>query len=125
MNPVRIRLSRKKGWTLRDASMATNGLPAISVARPRLLGNPFIVGVDGDRAECVQLYEMMLAGYICLTKSPSVKAQQAAIDAVVQRLPDLRGKNLACWCALDGKPCHADVLLELANANERDAENGH
>lgn len=27
---------------------------------------------------------------------------------------DLRGKNLACWCALDA-PCHADVLLELAN----------
>jgi len=26
----------------------------------------------------------------------------------------LRGKNLACWCALD-QPCHADVLLELAN----------
>jgi hypothetical protein len=27
----------------------------------------------------------------------------------------LRGKNLACWCPLD-QPCHADVLLELANA---------
>jgi len=27
----------------------------------------------------------------------------------------LRGKNLACWCEL-GKPCHADVLLVLANA---------
>jgi hypothetical protein len=27
----------------------------------------------------------------------------------------LRGKNLACWCRLDA-PCHADVLLELANA---------
>lgn len=27
---------------------------------------------------------------------------------------ELRGKNLACWCALD-KPCHADVLLDLAN----------
>jgi hypothetical protein len=26
----------------------------------------------------------------------------------------LRGKNLACWCKL-GDPCHADVLLELAN----------
>jgi hypothetical protein len=26
----------------------------------------------------------------------------------------LRGKNLACWCPLD-QPCHADVLLELAN----------
>jgi hypothetical protein len=27
---------------------------------------------------------------------------------------ELRGKNLACFCAID-KPCHADVLLELAN----------
>lgn len=27
----------------------------------------------------------------------------------------LRGKNLACWCPLD-QPCHADVLLRLANA---------
>ena len=30
---------------------------------------------------------------------------------------ELRGKNLACWCPLD-QPCHADVLLELANAPE-------
>lgn len=32
-------------------------------------------------------------------------------------LPDmapLRGKNLACWCPAD-QPCHADVLLDLAN----------
>jgi hypothetical protein len=27
---------------------------------------------------------------------------------------ELRGKNLACWCPLN-KPCHADVLLALAN----------
>lgn len=33
---------------------------------------------------------------------------------LVAALPRLRGKNLACWCALD-QPCHADVLLELAN----------
>lgn len=30
---------------------------------------------------------------------------------------ELRGKNLACWCALD-QPCHADVLLELANTKD-------
>lgn len=30
---------------------------------------------------------------------------------------ELRGKNLACFCPLD-QPCHADVLLELANATE-------
>jgi hypothetical protein len=27
---------------------------------------------------------------------------------------DLRGKDLACWCAA-GLPCHADVLIEMAN----------
>jgi hypothetical protein len=32
-------------------------------------------------------------------------------------LAQLRGKNLACWCK-PGAPCHADVLLELANAPE-------
>lgn len=30
---------------------------------------------------------------------------------------ELRGKDLSCWCAPD-LPCHADVLLELANAGE-------
>ncbi len=33
---------------------------------------------------------------------------------LVRRLPELRGWNLACWCGLD-RPCHVDVLLELAN----------
>lgn len=27
----------------------------------------------------------------------------------------LRGKDLVCWCPLD-QPCHADLLLEIANA---------
>jgi hypothetical protein len=38
-------------------------------------------------------------------------------NAVAMRadLPQLRGRDLACWCALDA-PCHADLLLELANA---------
>lgn len=29
---------------------------------------------------------------------------------------DLRGRDLACWCPLD-QPCHADVLLSIANAD--------
>jgi hypothetical protein len=35
----------------------------------------------------------------------------------MEALPSLRGKNLACWCPL-GRPCHADVLLDLANAEQ-------
>ena len=27
---------------------------------------------------------------------------------------ELSGKDLACWCPL-GEPCHADVLLKIAN----------
>jgi hypothetical protein len=38
----------------------------------------------------------------------------------VRRLPELRGKNLMCCCTLD-KPCHAGVLLELANAPDKSA----
>ena len=38
----------------------------------------------------------------------------AYLARIRENLPELRGKNLACWCALD-KPCHADVLLEIAN----------
>lgn len=33
---------------------------------------------------------------------------------LIARLPELRGKDLACWCSTD-KPCHADVLIEIAN----------
>jgi hypothetical protein len=39
---------------------------------------------------------------------------EAHRDWVLSQLPDLRGKNLACFCPLD-QPCHADVLLEMAN----------
>jgi len=43
---------------------------------------------------------------------PKVTAGEApSIDEIKA---ELRGKNLACWCPLD-RPCHADVLLEIAN----------
>ncbi|WP_428143620.1 DUF4326 domain-containing protein [Bradyrhizobium sp.] len=34
-------------------------------------------------------------------------------------LAELRGKNLMCWCKI-GTPCHADILLALANGYELD-----
>jgi hypothetical protein len=38
----------------------------------------------------------------------------ATAALMLRSLGELRGKNLACWCPLD-QPCHADVLLEIAN----------
>ena len=34
---------------------------------------------------------------------------------IISHRQDIKGKDLACWCSLD-KPCHADVLLKLANS---------
>ena len=36
---------------------------------------------------------------------------------LLARIGELKGKDLACWCPLD-QPCHADVLLRLANPEE-------
>jgi hypothetical protein len=37
---------------------------------------------------------------------------------IAEGIHTLRGKNLACWCSTKrGTPCHADVLLEIANAD--------
>ncbi|KKK64630.1 hypothetical protein LCGC14_2982240, partial [marine sediment metagenome] len=37
-------------------------------------------------------------------------------DNILRLIPDLRGKDLVCWCALGAEFCHVDVLLEIANA---------
>lgn len=105
--PIRIQRSRAKGWR-----MPAN---TISVSRPSEWGNPFIVGeVDhvtgeriGDRAHAVRLFEQRWFNSGADWQGVMLDAARAA----------LRGHNLACWCPLD-QPCHADVLLRLANAPE-------
>lgn len=98
--PVRLQLSRRAGFNLQALSQATNGLSAVMVARRSRWGNPFLVSEHGQQG-AVDRFRTYLESVVC---EPSVRA---AIE-------DLRGKNLACWCKT-GAPCHADVLLELAN----------
>ena len=116
--PQRIRLSRRAGFNLQDASRALNGLPAVNCARPGPLGNPFIVGQDGTRAECVDLFRKLCAGFLCLSKSwECLRRQNEFLQKGLSLIKagHLRGKNAACHCPLDGKPCHCDVYLEIAN----------
>jgi hypothetical protein len=117
---VRLRLSRAKGFDLQAASRALNGLPALNAARPGPLGNPFVVGQDGDRAECVRLFEVLLAGYIALTTKASVESQRAVQTYIVENIKTLRNHNVACWCPLDAR-CHGDVLLRVFNRRRRAA----
>ena len=105
--PRRIRLSRAKGWRLPEG--------AVKVDRSTALGNPFLVGIHGDAAECVYLFRLLLSGFFPVVKGLSLDDLRIKHRAIDQRFEALRGKDLACWCQA-GKPCHADVLLELANA---------
>jgi hypothetical protein len=108
--PRRIRLSRAKGWRMPPNT--------VKVDRSTPWGNVFIVGRDGTAAECVQLYESLLAGYICITARASREEQRAARAYVVAHLSALQGKNLGCWCR-DGAPCHGYPLLRAANPGLR------
>jgi hypothetical protein len=116
--PVRIQLSRRKGFNLQTHSKAINGLPAVNVSRPGPWGNPFIVGKHGDREYCVQLYRYLMAGYLAISLPNTAAEQARARKHVAKHRHQLRGKNLACWCRLDGKACHADILLEIVNEEE-------
>lgn len=92
--PQRIQLSRKKGWRKPENTVV--------VARPTKWGNPFRAENSADRARVVQMFRAHALGVTPWT------------TAAIRQ--ELAGKNLACWCPLD-QPCHADVLLEIANGD--------
>jgi hypothetical protein len=120
--PARLQLSRRKGFNLQVLSQATNDLTAVNVARPGRFGNP-ITKADFDYLQRI----LSDAGHPRLKgtwQEHAVKCFDAWIGGEIPELGEppsheeiireLRGRNLACWCK-PGTPCHADVLLELAN----------
>jgi len=114
--PVRLQLRRTKGFSLQALSQKTNGLEAVNVARPGRWGNPFVVGQEHVRRKMMPggaeqtVFVADNAHAVQMFKRFSAREIYTRID--VYRA--LRGKNLACWCA-PNEPCHADVLLEIAN----------
>lgn len=110
--PIRIKLSRAKGWRMPPNT--------VKVDRSTRWGNPFLVGRDGTRTECVALLRHLMGGLVCLTCEASIQEQEAALRHTRANISALRGKNLACWCSSSG-PCHADVLLEIANSRQEAA----
>lgn len=119
MSAQRIQRRRTKGWRMPEGAMY--------VGRPGSFGNPYKVGefyilgdifafpiptarsVEGDIATGVWVQR-------CHTAEQAVVwfREWAVYAFGPAELERLRGKDLACWCPLL-EPCHADVLLELAN----------
>ena len=124
MIPQRIQLSRRKGYRKPPG--------AIVVARPTYYGNPYRVGdwfrethwsgeLDAHMAAVFYENDLRRAreGIALEDNAATVWCRYHPLGGtgpawIVAHLPDLRGHDLACWCG-DG-PCHADVLLRLANA---------
>ena len=105
MTPARIRLSRAKGFKIPAG--------AVKVDRSTVWGNPFLVGRDGNAAECMRLHAALLVGLICLNTGATPDQQRAYRQYVLAHVHKLAGKSLACWCRI-GAPCHADTLMAVA-----------
>lgn len=109
MKAKRIQLRRTKGWRKPQG--------AIVVSRPSKWGNPYALSyyrfgnADGSPAPHDEhaAREMAVRDF---EHALHVGSLPFTAEDVVR---ELRGKTLCCWCK-PGQRCHADVLLELANA---------
>ena len=116
--PVRVQLKRVKDWRMPENT--------VSVARPGKFGNPFKASDAIESGFVKSLNDPTLNRFLvdCFREwlgdghhgcdwwqGPK---SDAAKSAILIGITNLRGKNLACFCKLSD-PCHADVLLELAN----------
>lgn len=133
IKPVRLQLSRKRGFNLQELSRATNGLEAVNVARPGKWGNPFVVHHPGSSFEKPMTAKMAVASFRSMIEKEGgwfptplpwpkgkIPAQYTTVEDVMR---ELAGKNLACWCK-PGASCHASVLLDLANPHPPDPTGG-
>lgn len=68
---------------------------AVYIGRGSCWGNPFVIGPDGSRNEVIEKYTY----WIC--DNP----------ALLERLKELIGKDLVCFCS--PKMCHGHVLQLL------------
>ncbi|HEY7010126.1 MAG TPA: DUF4326 domain-containing protein [Jatrophihabitantaceae bacterium] len=109
--PKRIQLRRTKGWRKPEG--------AIVVARSTIYGNPYRID-DTIAVRCEPpATDFTVSGLDLIIDRPlAVVLFRAYLDQNPgwrdQQARELAGHDLACWCPLD-QPCHADVLLEIAN----------
>lgn len=129
-DPTRLQLRRVKGFDLQAESHAVNGLPAISVARPHLFGNPFRIDPSRPRIEAVRSFRGFLYRWsgnkILHGVRDADDGSPAPLDGlalIVLRnrirasVHRLRGHNLACFCPA-GEACHADVYLDVLKTDK-------
>ncbi len=91
----------------------------VKVDRTTKWGNPFVAADYPTRDDQVRRFRAAVIGPVLdgIQRQPKAHPESYIGQIIAAAASELRGKNLACWCPLD-QPCHADVLLELANREE-------
>lgn len=132
--PKRIQRKRTRGWRKPEG--------AIIVDRTSKWGNPF--KLEGDMIYCDASHRRKIFSSWVIFDNHSLWDKDKGLEQIIKlygdwfggNLPDenyinheivrpstfdmdeikreLKGKDLVCWCPLD-KPCHADLLIEIAN----------
>lgn len=100
--PKRIQRKRTRGWRMPPG--------AIYVGRPGRWGNHIKVGDYGKSPQARRTAHWLAV--LGFEKSIEWNPEGEAYKEAARR--ELRGHDLACFCRLD-EPCHADVLLRIAN----------
>lgn len=116
--PKRIQLQRTKGWRMPAG--------ALKVDRSTRWGNPYRLERQRTHKWVKKRFDIVCSSedgtkvvvrHNLLEREATRTAVELFRDWIIRCRKDLdplRGKDLACWCK-PGEPCHADVLLELAN----------
>lgn len=105
MTPQRLQRKRTKGWRMPEG--------AVYVGRGSKWGNPYPTG-SMQMAEGDTWVVLNAEGSVALYREHLNARPWGRQPLGATARTELAGKDLACWCPLN-KPCHADVLLELAN----------
>ena len=80
--------------SMKDVNLETQAI----VSRPGPFGNPFVVGIDGDRERVIQRFKSYFNDRMLRDSWYKKKVLQ------------LEGKDLICWCA--PLRCHAEVIRD-------------
>ena len=117
--PKRIQMSRQHPWRADNPD-------AVIVDRRSRWGNPYSIVTTRNGS-----FDVMLGDWFCgqstgleMAREMAVRRFRVAVEnhhhglSAVDIRSALAGKDLACWCPTS-QPCHADVLLELANGVAR------
>lgn len=110
--PTRVQLRRTKGWRMPPNT--------VKVDRTTPWGNPYAAGLHCDQQHAVDCHRFLITQGRPAKTAPYPDRDAAAYAEMVRKqIATLRGKNLACWCPIISQgaycPCHADVLLSIAN----------